>query len=209
MYSLIDLNSYGAIIKIQNSNFENFQNCGSIIANRFYPDTEIMKNLIIDPQNFATELNIVFDVDKQTLILTELANSISSNEITFSGFTHCENDQIGDSDYEACFQIEITDSNFQQLYQIPDIFYKTGHDLSDSIVPRHLASFLSLHQYKGSLIIHNNNFSNNILNVEDVAEISNFLAREEFEVLLFISDSLEYTIWNIARYANSFHYKFN
>ena len=162
MHSLIDLNKYGGEVKIEDCTFENFNTCGAIIANRAYPDQEIMRNLQIDSTSFAADLNIAFDEDEYSTILSELADSLASREIDFEGFSQCEEDSNANPSFDTCFQIEIHNSEFENLNNASNImkesFQRTGKDLEGSIVPQFLGYVLSLHQYMGSLVIHNNSF---------------------------------------------------
>jgi hypothetical protein len=162
MHSLIDFHSFGGIVRIDNSIFENFHKCGAIIANKFYPDYEIIRNLQINSSEFGEDLNISFDEEHYVTILSEFADILASKEADFEGFSNCEEDESADPTFQTCFQIEVTNSEFiklnQNLNQMKAAFGKTGKDLADSITPQFLGYFLSLHQYKGSLLIQNNQF---------------------------------------------------
>ena len=149
-------------MRIDDSVFQNFKTCGALIANQLYPNPEIIRNLQIDSSEFADDLNISFDKDSYSEILSELADIQEQKEVDFEGFSQCEMDEFADPIYEKCFNIEVTNSEFVQLNnnlnEMKTTFGRTGQDLGDSIVPQFLGYFIALHQYKGSLLINYNRF---------------------------------------------------
>ncbi len=158
MNSLVDFTLKGGVVSVTDSQFLNFEKCGSLIATPHYLDTLLAASYVPPSGAIPSSLNTPLPFPAQ---LTELKGLVTAMKGVTHSFT-CGKDTSATPNYDTCFSITLKTSTFKNLnFPVASHrtkLYKTSRVRTVSIVPKFLGTVVSLQNYQGALFLRENTF---------------------------------------------------